>query len=1282
MKRILALITIALLGLPLHLFALGLGSIETTSGLNAPFEARIKLIGPSAQELSTLQVTLADNEAFRRAGIERPFFLSQLRFEVVESPRGPAFIRISSPDPIREPFLNFLIEVNWSNGRLFREYTVLLDPPLYDPNRGRLAQPAPRAAPSSKPPPQVIHEEPPPAVSRPTTASAPPATISAPAPRIYDYDGRETVRGDTLWAIAQSARPDRGVSIQQTMLAILRANPEAFFLDGNINALKTGYVLQIPDRDEISALSTAEAIAQVAQHNSLWEDYRQRVAGGVTPRPQGADVSTGAVADAGPESMGSDTGESTMAEAAGSGAEPTVVYDDEPEGRLELVSPSAQGQEGTGSDLAASDPQALRDELALRGEMLEAKEQENKDLLERLEEAETIIEELRRLVALKEDDLARLQGGLEQPAADAVPEPGDELGAIEQPAEVPGEAVMDEPSDVVMDTEETFGEPLDDTTMEEALPEDSAGAMEDEGVAAVPEPEPLEEEVEPLAGADSAAEPATTSTELPEPPAALPPPPEPSFLERLNSFVPAGLRGLIPGGALTIIGVFIALLLVLAGLVFKLLRRDKAEVISEEELLQGLAEVSEETDQDSMEPITEVDEEERTQIELEAPSKSEPETRTADVEIESEDTVTLQQTLSESEITKTMPTRPAIEDATEIEIEPAEELSDEDDPLAEVNVYLAYERFDQAEQLVKQAIADYPDEHKYKLRLLEVYYSANNISGFEQAARTLHDAVNGRGPLWESAVAMWQEMSPNRELFAGGGAEVQELAQVDEEEEEDAMTATMIMSPGAGQRASYESSTSSVDLPLEASADSSFAFAVDMEDITGGREVSAGADESEAATFQRQFDDDLDSAKLDATAEELLGDTADGDKPKVVDLSAEGDLDELFDSTVDPEDRYAQEHDLLDVSATGDVSELEQDNILDITGSGVIRGTSSPDDEELFDFSTSLAQLEASLSATTESAQVVEFDVGGSEDVTERNAEAETEEPPDFLDITGEHPIPQSLTASRGAAAAEADDNALEFDVGDLDLSLESSLAADNLEQQEESPLDMSASIGGADAFDMTGSGLGLSGQENGGTELDASLSLGGDLSFDITGSGLGLEGDQTASTDLDLVLDVEDDTALTGEGTAGGTTVELPGAQLSSLEVGNEADESLDELAKQLEETVSGLKVESDDDEISLDLEIEPELPAVSSGPEQAETLALDEAPSAAGPSDQTVKIPQEDADEQTFADEVDTKLNLAKAYIELGDTEGARAILSEVTSEGSEEQKRQAAELMNELS
>mgnify|MGYP001582102118 CR=1 FL=1 len=118
---------------PGPVFALGLGKLVLDSALNEPLEARIELLSPTREELDSLAIALADSAAFERAGVEREFVLSGLKFELRESEDGPDFIRVYSRDSIREPFLNFLVEINWSKGRLVREYTVLLDPPLYDP---------------------------------------------------------------------------------------------------------------------------------------------------------------------------------------------------------------------------------------------------------------------------------------------------------------------------------------------------------------------------------------------------------------------------------------------------------------------------------------------------------------------------------------------------------------------------------------------------------------------------------------------------------------------------------------------------------------------------------------------------------------------------------------------------------------------------------------------------------------------------------------------------------------------------------------------------------------------------------------------------------------------------------------------------------------------------------------------------------------------------------------------------------------------------------------------
>src|SRR3990172_1841308 len=114
--------------IPTSVSALGLGDINVHSGLNQPLNAEIELLSVSPDELDTLAVTLASDEAFEQAGIERPFLLTQLRFKA-EQRNGKAYLRVYTQEPIKEPFLNYLIEVNWPSGHLLREYTVLFDPP-------------------------------------------------------------------------------------------------------------------------------------------------------------------------------------------------------------------------------------------------------------------------------------------------------------------------------------------------------------------------------------------------------------------------------------------------------------------------------------------------------------------------------------------------------------------------------------------------------------------------------------------------------------------------------------------------------------------------------------------------------------------------------------------------------------------------------------------------------------------------------------------------------------------------------------------------------------------------------------------------------------------------------------------------------------------------------------------------------------------------------------------------------------------------------------------------
>jgi hypothetical protein len=135
--------------------ALGVGEIEVESALNEPLKAEIKLLSATKDELDTLEVALASNAAFARMGIDKLPVLSSLEFELIREGAGSPFVKAYSKKPIREPFLDFILTVNWANGQLLREYTLLLDPPVFQ----EAEKPAPVAAPVTQPA-EIVRSQP------------------------------------------------------------------------------------------------------------------------------------------------------------------------------------------------------------------------------------------------------------------------------------------------------------------------------------------------------------------------------------------------------------------------------------------------------------------------------------------------------------------------------------------------------------------------------------------------------------------------------------------------------------------------------------------------------------------------------------------------------------------------------------------------------------------------------------------------------------------------------------------------------------------------------------------------------------------------------------------------------------------------------------------------------------------------------------------------------------------------------------------------------------------
>jgi pilus assembly protein FimV len=397
MVRKLALaVSIALgtVSVPAH--ALGLGELDSSSGLNQAFEGRIPLLSVRPDEMDGVRIRLADAAAFERAGVDRPYFLTLLNFAPATDASGKPIVRVTSNFPIREPFLNFLVEVNWPNGRLVREYTVLLDPPTLAAPTPVRTEPATRAATRAAPTRQPV-------ATRPAAPPSPPALTG---------DSYRVRANDTAWAIAQRIRP-AGATMEQTMIALLETNPDGF-INRNINLLKRGQILRLPSSDEILGLARQQARAEFRNQQDAWRSQQDR-------QPD--------------------------APAATTEAEPA---DDQL--RIATVEPETEIRPGPDTVPEAEQPAApvaeeLQQMLISARENAETSRQEAEDLRVRMDDLQARLEDMKRLLNLKDDQLAQLQQRLtDQDAPPAVSE------APAEPPDVPEPVVaetMPEPDPVM-----------------------------------------------------------------------------------------------------------------------------------------------------------------------------------------------------------------------------------------------------------------------------------------------------------------------------------------------------------------------------------------------------------------------------------------------------------------------------------------------------------------------------------------------------------------------------------------------------------------------------------------------------------------------------------------------------------------------------------------------------------------------------------------------------------------------------------------------------------------
>ncbi len=274
---------LALLMLPGAAFALGLGDIRLNSALNAPLDAEIELVNALPEDLSTLEAKIASRETFARYSLDWPAFLNSVTIRKGRSANGRDVLQLRSSEIITEPFLTVLVEASWARGRLVREYTVLLDPPVFAPEN----QPTVPVAAAAAAAPSVGSIDRP--NNTPAGAASNDSTLSA-----ADAAGTYRVRrGDSLSAIARQLAPGAAVSTDQMMLGLYQSNASAF--EGDMNRLRAGATLAIPGADMLGTIAPTVAAAEVRRQAGTWSDAassgRLRL---VTPSDGGAGAGTGA----------------------------------------------------------------------------------------------------------------------------------------------------------------------------------------------------------------------------------------------------------------------------------------------------------------------------------------------------------------------------------------------------------------------------------------------------------------------------------------------------------------------------------------------------------------------------------------------------------------------------------------------------------------------------------------------------------------------------------------------------------------------------------------------------------------------------------------------------------------------------------------------------------------------------------------------------------------------------------------------------------------------------
>ena len=615
-----------LLGAPLVAYPAGLGRLTVNSALGQPLNAEIEIVSLQTEEEDALTARLASHEAFRQAGIELSPALVGLQFAIDKRGNRP-LIRLTTSQPVNEPFLDVLIELQWATGRLVREYTFLLDPPEYRGPRPLAATPA--VTPAAKPVPAPAPAKPEPrAEARPIAA----------APVAVGARQEEVKKGDTLGAIVRKHKPE-GVTFNQMLIALYRANQDAF-INENLNLVRVGRILNVPDREAIATINVAQANQLVQSQMADFAEYKRKL---------------GAAVAAAPAAPGR---EREVSGRIAAGSEAPAPVDQKDQLKLAKANPE---KPGTPSSRAAREDDQV------------ARERSLKESQARVGDLEKNVTDLQKLLELKNQQLAELEKkATVKPAAPAI-----------APAPAPAAAPATKPA-----------------------PEAAKPATE----APQPTPEAPREAVTPapkVAAQASKVKPKAAPVKAPAP--------EKSFVEEFVED-PISIGGLSA----------VVLLLALYG-AWAWRRKKAADTTQFQDSVLSTAHAPDATsgfDSAAAKDVTD----------------------------------TLQPLAAASSTVSVSGGSVAVAQ------------SDEVDPIAEADVYMAYGRDAQAEEILKEALVKDPNRIVVHAKLLEIYANRKDSKSFEQVALKVKGLADGASPEWTKAMALGHSIDPGNGLYGSGGA--------------------------------------------------------------------------------------------------------------------------------------------------------------------------------------------------------------------------------------------------------------------------------------------------------------------------------------------------------------------------------------------------------------------------------------------------------------------------------------------------------------------------------